>query len=359
MGNTCFKGSSAGSRYAARGGVGDDGDEYTDGYGGDGYALPQMHAGEGISGMCSGGPGIIITGGQDGSAAVWRWTKGSPGALIHRWDAHPKPVTRVAHLPGANRVLTACRDGLVRSWSPGDETTPSTEFKGHALTVSGLAALEDIGKACTGSRDYTVRLWDLETADCVQTSKISRNVVSFVRRIPGEKTVIQASEDLRLRIWDVRDFTTPAQTFEGHVNIPHCCDVSEDGNYVISSSNGFDDGAGCEVKVWDRRAGKVLREMRGHGMSTTCCAVLTSPAAAAAAAGGGAVERGRSDGGEGGGFDDLKGSGGDGGGGGGGLEGMLVVSGSTDRSVKVWNAGGVEGEECIATHRFAGKGCAF
>lgn len=143
------KGSSAGSKYASRGG-GDEGEEYADGVGGGGYALPLMHGGEGVSGMCSGGPGIIITGGQDGSAAVWRWgntrdkskNNSSAGELIHRWDAHPKPVTRVAHLPDADRVLTACRDGLVRAWSPGDTATPTTEFKGHTLTVSGLAALE-------------------------------------------------------------------------------------------------------------------------------------------------------------------------------------------------------------------------
>jgi WD40 repeat protein len=153
MGNTCIKGSSAGGRYAARGVGGGGGvDEYTDGRGGGGYALPQMHAGEGISGMCSGGPGVVITGGQDGSAAVWRWGGNADrdnnsggaaaGELIHRWDAHPKPVTRVAHLPNAGRVLTACRDGLVRAWSPGDTATPTTEFKGHTLTISGLVALE-------------------------------------------------------------------------------------------------------------------------------------------------------------------------------------------------------------------------
>ena len=63
-----------------------------------------------------------------------------------------------------------------------------------------------------------------------------------------------------MRVWDVRDFSAAAQTLEGHVNIPHCCDVSADGNYLISSSNGFDDGSGCEVKVWDRRAaGRTMR----------------------------------------------------------------------------------------------------
>ena len=35
----------------------------------------------------------------------------------------------------------------------------------------------------------------------MQTNKIARNVVTFVRRMPGEKAVMQASEDLRLRVW--------------------------------------------------------------------------------------------------------------------------------------------------------------
>lgn len=92
--------------------------------------------------------------------------------------------------------------------------------------------------------------------------------------MPGERAVAQTGEDLRVRVWDVRDFSAAAQTLEGHVNIPHCCDVSPDGNYLVSCSNGFDDGAGCEVKVWDRRVGKVLFEMRSHEMSTNCCAIL-------------------------------------------------------------------------------------
>lgn len=33
-----------------------------------------------------------------------------------------------------------------------------------------------------------------------------------------------------------------------HNNVMTCCDVSDDGNTLLSCSNGFD-GAGCELKV--------------------------------------------------------------------------------------------------------------
>ena len=154
------------------------------------------------------GRGPNLSGGQDGSAAVTSWRD---GAVTHSWKAHAKPVTRVAHLPRSGDVLTAGRDGLVKLWSPGDagDAEMRREFVGHDLTVSGLAELEDLGLACSGSRDYTVRAWDLETARCAAVAKISRNVVTNIRRVPREPVVAQTSEDLRVRLWDVRDLQHP------------------------------------------------------------------------------------------------------------------------------------------------------
>ena len=366
MGNTCVR-PGASRRYAARGDDVDDDDVYAHGRSDVAAAarsLPPVHAGEGVSAVCSAGPGVMVTGGQDGTAAMWRWCgngngRGKAGEILHRWDGHPKPVTRVAYSPTHGLVLTGCRDGVVRAWSCAEPDAAATAFRGHTLTVSGLAVVEEADLACTGSRDYTVRLWDLHASACVQTSRISRNVVTFVRRVPGERSVAQASEDLRVRIWDVRDLSGAAQTLEGHVNIPHCVDVSDDGNYVVSSSNGFEDGAGCEVKVWDRRAGKILRELRGHDMSTNCCAFVYDSAsrgkvdAAATAAPDGANGAVTSaDGG--GGFDDIDSREGTrdlATRGGGGLDGALVVSGSTDRTVRVWDP--ADGA-AVASRRFAG-----
>ena len=196
------------------------------------------------------------------------------GAVTHSWKAHAKPVTRVAHLPRSGDVLTAGRDGLVKLWSLGDagDAAMRRECVGHDLTVSGLAELEDLGLACSGSRDYTVRAWDLETARCTAVAKISRNVVTNLRRVPREPVVAQTSEDLRVRLWDVRDLTAPAATFEGHVDIPHCVDVTPDGNYLVTSSNGFDATSGCELRVWDRRAGRQILEARRHCASVNACA---------------------------------------------------------------------------------------
>ena len=40
---------------------------------------------------------------------------------MYRWTAHPKPVTRVCYLPGSERVISGCRDGVVRVWQMGND----------------------------------------------------------------------------------------------------------------------------------------------------------------------------------------------------------------------------------------------
>ena len=245
-----------------------------------GRALPPAHGGNSVSSICSGGPGVLITGGHDGSAAMWQWcVDGDAGDVVtHRWSEHPGPVTRVAHLPLAGRVLTGCRDGVVRAWPSFDDDTPALTLCGHTLTVTGLDGLEELSAACSGSRDYTLRHWDLHTAKCVQMAAVSRNVVTSLRRCPGECTVVQSSEDLKIRTWDVRDFSSgPCKTLEGHVNIPQCIDVSPCGRYILSCSNGFEGSGGSEVRFWDRRTGKVLQEWRDHDMSVNGCVFLPLP----------------------------------------------------------------------------------
>jgi WD40 repeat protein len=155
---------------------------------------------------------------------LWDWAS---GAIQREWAAHPKAVQRTAWLPESGRAVSGCRDGTVRVWSR-EQDGPVAELKGHTLTVNGVATLEDLNKVVSGSRDYSVRVWDLERCELVTLATVSRNVVTFVRRIPGEAAVAQAGEDLQLRVWDVRTMQC-AQAFLGHVNIPTCCDAAADG----------------------------------------------------------------------------------------------------------------------------------
>jgi WD40 repeat protein len=149
-------------------------------------------------------------------------------------------------------------------------------MSGHELNIAAIGLSPDEKILASGGRDYTVRVWDVETAKETAKSKIPRNVVTSMCWVPREQLLVQGSEDLRLRTWDSRTMSSPAQVIEGYTYFPLCIDVSADGNYVLTSSKGFD-GVGCEGRIYDRRQGKLLHTLDGHTQDATSCCFLAQP----------------------------------------------------------------------------------
>ncbi|XP_016385407.1 WD repeat-containing protein 31-like [Sinocyclocheilus rhinocerous] len=84
-------------------------------------------------------------------------------------------------------------------WDLGRDTEPVQEFCGHELVVNGVAVSPDGSKLCTGSRDNSMRLWDIESGECLQKHTISRNLVTHVCWVPGSTSIVQTSEDKTIR----------------------------------------------------------------------------------------------------------------------------------------------------------------
>ena len=104
-------------------------------------------------------------------------------------------------------------------------------LSGHSLPVTGLAPIDHHNQFCSGSRDCTLRLWDAATGAEVACSNISQNLVTFMSAIPAEPSIVQAGEDLHLRVWDTRTMQA-VQMLPQHSNIPLCCDITSDGEHV-------------------------------------------------------------------------------------------------------------------------------
>ena len=67
------------------------------------------------------------------------------------------------------------------------------------------------------TQDSTVRLWNVQTSNCVKTYKghTNRTYSIFVDFAPGGKHIISGSEDCKVYIWDLQTREI-AQTLEGH-----------------------------------------------------------------------------------------------------------------------------------------------
>ena len=123
---------------------------------------------------------------------------------MQRWEGHRRGVNAAAYGPSTGCAYTAGRDLTIRQWSR-REAESIRSLEGHELNIAALALSPDERLLCSGARDTSVRLWDTDSGAQLAMNKTPRNLVTALRWVPGEGTsVLQASEDLRLRVWDVR-----------------------------------------------------------------------------------------------------------------------------------------------------------
>ena len=114
-------------------------------------------------------------------------------AQVQRWaGGHKRGVNGAAYGAATGSCFTAGRDLVICQWSRGVDE-PVQKFEGHDLNIAAVALSPDEKWLCSGARDTSVRLWDVATGRQLAINKTSRNLVTALRWIPGEFSVLQAS----------------------------------------------------------------------------------------------------------------------------------------------------------------------
>ena len=242
----------------------------------------------------------VITGGADGNATHFNYVTGKVGMYMRH---EGKAVTAITTASLIGGVVTGCRDTKVRLWHG---TTP-TLFSGHSLVVTAVSITQDNSRILSGSRDNCINAWDVKSVKLVYSIAESRNLITALK-LHGDM-LVQTSEDKRVRLWDTRNLQL-THVYPTKHYIQTCCDVSSDGNTIVTGSNGFN-ASGCEITLWDVRGKEMLCELRGHEQGVNCVNFLP------------------------------------------GTNNNIVVSGSKDSLIKLWD---VSRKQCILEKRLPGMG---
>jgi len=98
----------------------------------------------------------------------------------------------------------------------------------------------------SGSRDKTIKMWDVSTGICVFTLVGHDNWVRGLVFHPGGNYIISASDDKTLRIWDIKNKRN-SKTLNAHQHFVTSVDFHKNAPYVITGS------VDQSVKVWECR----------------------------------------------------------------------------------------------------------
>eukprot|EP00752_Nemacystus_decipiens_P007695 g6878.t1 len=113
--------------------------------------------------------------------------------------------------------------------------------------------------------DKTVRLWDVQTQDCLRTFFDHDESVGQARFHPDGTCVAACSADRTIKVWDARSHQL-LQHYPAHDGEVTSISFHHSGNFLLSSSND------ASLKIWDLREGRLIYTLKGHSGPVTACA---------------------------------------------------------------------------------------
>ena len=147
--------------------------------------------------------------------------------------------------------------------SPGGPLLQTLE--GHQEDVKSVVFSPDGKLAISGSRDKTIKVWDLQTGTEVSTLEGHSSCVKAVTISPDGNLVLSTSYDSTVKVWDLR-IGKELKTFTGLTGGEGCIAISPDGELAISAYEEV-------VKVWRLKTGEELSPFTGHTDRVTCIAI--------------------------------------------------------------------------------------
>lgn len=223
---------------------------------------------------------------------------------------HRSPITRVIFHPHYNYMVSCSEDASIMIWDyECGEYIKS--LKGHTDSVQDIA-FDHTGKILAScSADLTVKLWDFQDNvwTCMKTLHGHDHNVSSVCFLPSGDFLVSSSRDKTIKMWEVNTgFNT--RTYTGHRDWVRMVRVNPDGSLLASCSNDQ------TVRVWVTATRECKVELREHDHVVECIAWAPQSARQAInEAAGNEDKRGTSS------------------------EGPFLISGSRDKTIKVWDVG--------------------
>ena len=161
-------------------------------------------------------------------------------------------VFSVAFSPDGTTIASGSRDYTVRLWDVATGSLRNTLRRDpiEVHPVYSVVFSPDGSMIASGNGDYTVHLWDVATGSLRNTLVGHTSNIYSVAFSPDGNTLASGSQDETVRLWDVATATL-RNTLMEHTDIVFSVAFSPDGTTLASGSNWQDPN----VRLWDANTG--------------------------------------------------------------------------------------------------------
>ena len=216
--------------------------------------------------------GLLISASRDTSIRIWDLSSGYCQKTIR---AHKEWVRCVKVSPDGVYLASCSDDKTVRVWTISTaecinefighdhviecvEWAPDTAF--HCITVN-LCHQKEVDPSnvdatakktkpsrflISGSRDKTIRMWDIATGQCLCVLKGHDDWIRGLKFHPGGKYLFSVSDDKTLKVWDYKNQRIH-KSLQAHDHFVSCLDCHHKNPFVLTGSVDY------SAKIWECR----------------------------------------------------------------------------------------------------------
>ena len=196
----------------------------------------------------------LITAGQDNAVQVWDIATGKERTALR---GHLAWVRALATARGGALIASGSYDGRSKVWLPGERESRDL-LKVSSEPVLAVGFSPDDRWLATGSGDGIVKLWNTATGLEVYQQKGHSGAIRALAWASDGKSLVTGGADGQLRLWDVnptsKAFGSETDAVAGHSKDVTCLDWPVKGDRF--ASGGLDGSA----KVWTVEAGKFAKD---------------------------------------------------------------------------------------------------
>ena len=175
-------------------------------------------------------------------------------------EGHTNGVYTLAVTPDGKRLISGSYDYTIRIWDVETSAPMAKPLLGHDGWVNSIAVTPDGKCLISGSEDKTIRIWDLEThnqiGNAIQGHEKSVNAIAITT---DGKRIVSGSDDKTIRIWDLETHSQIGNPIQGHEKPVNAIAITTDGKRIISGS---DDKT---IRIWNMETCmQIGKAIKGH-----------------------------------------------------------------------------------------------
>jgi WD40 repeat protein len=211
---------------------------------------------------CAFGPdgSWLISAAADRTLKMWDVVTGDERAT---YSGHTDVVNDCAVASASWQVVSVGMDGTMKVWDS-QQLRPAKLTLQHTGWVNCCAVSADGDMAASASSDTTIRLWNARTGASRGLLSGHENSVRSCVFGPAKRYLVSASADKSLTVWDVTTGAAIAKLL-GHTDWVNGCSISPSGHLVLSASSDK------TLRLWDARTWVQRLRIVAHADSLNAC----------------------------------------------------------------------------------------